>query len=222
MSVRYVYLVADVGRGRMLSGDYFPLKTTDLIAYPGDEMDFRIYFRVEKSAGDWEPFPIGEHDVMELTVKKDGQYESGDVLVYSPQAQWNIAGDWKDLHLSEGHCSVRVNFNTTKLRDALNSDDASITVRCDITVQSPGRRPSTVQFAFTVANDVRRGNEGEPEDIHPEYATVDYLLAKFREVTHPANGRYRIENGTLYLRDRTTGAYEPYELDDGKLVRIQL
>ncbi len=47
--------------------------------------------------------------------------------------------------------------------------------------------------------------------------TRSLILALLARITAPANGLYRLHNGRVYLRDRTTGDYRAVSLTNGTL-----
>jgi hypothetical protein len=218
--IRYQYVRLQLDECRARDMNYAALGTDSLKWVVGDELILRCFFEVAKGNNQYEAVEIAENAVLELGAKKKGAY-SGALLVYSPNAAWNVAGDWNESNRAEGRCSVRVNLLTKPLMDLLPADTEDLTLEVDVCITEPGRKPSTVRFEVTVMNQALALNEGEAEAPNPDFATLKYVDAAVQRITTPAEGQYKIENGKLYLWDIELLKFIPVALSDKALVPLE-
>ena len=215
--LRYQNIILDFGENMARDPDLAPIPVTSGKWVLNDGLVLRLQFQIKGTGGEMEALEISEQAVLELGVKKKGEYD-GTLLVYSGPELWNRAGDWAEANRSEGRCSVLVNLNTKELRDEFSSSTEEVEVLVDVCITEPGEAQTTVQFGRLIINDVLKLNQDEGASQNPDFATLDYVDAAVQAVTTPPAGYYKLESGKLFLWDIALETYFPVSLNDQALI----
>ena len=125
-----------------------------------------------------------------------------------------------------GTLTFTVNLNTTLLDNLLNpgdsdgKDDETINTEVEM-IDVDGNVSTIAKFRVKILNDVINGNEGVPDPAMPDYVSSDDFKAMLREVTHPTEGSYKIEDGKLYLWDIDLEQFSPVGLNENGLAVLE-
>lgn len=194
-----------------------------LFRYDGNLLRFTFQDTTDNGAT-WSAYVIPAAAVLKCGVKSitSAGEPTGDYLAYAGNELWNVDGDWADADRAAGKCGVRLDLNTAAVQAALTAAAGKITALLEVEMTVPGELPVTLcQIRVEIRNDVNRGDESDPAEADPPYATKDYADAIATDIKTPENGHYRLEGGYLKLWDRTTSTFRPVELDNGALVVVE-
>ncbi len=179
----------------------------------GDKYTITLQFLAGES-----PAPLPEDVVYRFGIKPLRKYRSA-FLAFSDLDRFTAVP-------AAGTVTFVVDLNTNGLDALLNPDGSDgkedEMVNAEVEMIDGDGNPSTVaRFRVNIVNDVINGTEGIPDTTTPDYVDLNTFRAMVREITHPSEGYYRLENGTLYLWDAARLVYSPVALHENGVAVLE-
>ncbi|MCS6898066.1 MAG: hypothetical protein NZM29_08850 [Nitrospira sp.] len=173
----HIDLIVDVERRRLVkaSGDF---ENESPAFVRGDDVLLRCRFvTVDRSA---QPFTVSNVSFAAGTtfVFAGKASFNGPLLVYAGPDAWN-QGDWDEEDPANGKCSVRVNFNSESLLNAIGGQQA-LRMFFDISASYGAFHNTLLLLDIPLLNDVHRGGETLPDPIenYPTFAQMEAFVSQ--------------------------------------------
>jgi len=220
MTIRTIPLRIDVMRAILVESNGSPY-TQKLRLVRGDDVQLNLdVVTVDPATQALTPFAFDDGTVFRLVGKREKDYGGPEVILADANT-WNVTGHRTDLSVAGGKLSCRFRLNRQTLLNALGAENPSLKVVIDIeAITSAGEVSTLVQLNETILNDAAR-NPAAAADAGDDYVSLDEFRAMLREITHPTEGAYKLEDGFVHLWDVETEQFRRVGLMEGGLAVLE-